>query len=688
MTPSRLVEHSRIIDRKYCLRGFSNSLGRATRIHVNIACVSAFALLAHDISAQTVNLGSANGFAVLGGSGITNTGTTTINGNVGTFPTTSITGFETVTLNGVNQGGDAVTQQAKIDLVTAYNDAAGRAPTTVFAPASNLGGMTLVPGVYNNPSSFGITGTITLDALGNSDAVWIFQTGSTLNAANNSNVSLLNGANACRIFWQVGSSATIGTGANFAGNILALTSITLNTGASVSGRVLARNGAVTMNANTITLAVCPPEPTPGPTPGPTPRPTPRPGGLKPPGPTPTPTPSIAPESAVSVVTIVIPEDSRVLIIDSLLLVVPEDQFPEPFTSAYYQGLGILAIEQANAQNQFLTQRFTALRLGANRGFQSSGIESPLVYDKNGKSVADGKSAKNVVDIGDGRNVLVATPENRWGVWAQGNGIFGRVTQVSHVPNSRFQSGGVSVGADYRWNEHFTTGIFGGYQGVYSKYENGGSTKINTGLVGTYATYQNGGFYADGILSGGYSDYQLRRPIQFSVIDRTATAKPDGGYLSSYVDLGYDWKVSNFTFGPIIGAQYSYVSISPFTETGAGSLNLQVDRQDVHSLRSMIGGHIAYTWNITKNFALIPDLRFFWQHEFLNNSRNIDASLAEGDISGFGYQSGVQDRDAVNASIGLIAQIGSRWNANVYYTSNVGRSDFVSHAINGGLSFNF
>ena len=108
------------------------------------ALAGSVAFLAPNVLAQTVDLGAADNFAILAGSGITNTGATTINGDVGTFPTTSINGFNTVTLNGVNQAGNAVTQQGKIDLVTAFNDAAGRAPTTVFAPASDLGGLTLV----------------------------------------------------------------------------------------------------------------------------------------------------------------------------------------------------------------------------------------------------------------------------------------------------------------------------------------------------------------------------------------------------------------------------------------------------------------------------------------------------------------------------------------------------------------
>jgi hypothetical protein len=202
----------------------------------------------------TVNLGTAASFAVLAGAGITNTGITTINGDVGTYPTVSETGFGTVTLNGTDHAGDAVTQNAKTDLVTAYNDAAGRIP--VIGKSGDIGGQTLTPGVYKSASTLGITGTLTLDAQGDPNAVFIFQIGSALTTATGSSVILKNGAQACNIFWQIVSSATLETGSTFQGTILALTSITVNTGAVVKGRLLARNGDVTLIANTITVPIC------------------------------------------------------------------------------------------------------------------------------------------------------------------------------------------------------------------------------------------------------------------------------------------------------------------------------------------------------------------------------------------------------------------------------------------------
>jgi hypothetical protein len=203
-----------------------------------------------------VGLETAEAFAVLAGETITNTGPTTITGDVGLHPGSSVTGFASVTLNGAQHVADGVALQAKNDLVTAYNDAAGRTPPTTVA--TELGGQNLKAGVYNSAAgTLGLTGTLTLDAEGNSAAVFIFQAASTLITAPGSGVSLVNGASACNVIWQVGSSATLDTSTSFKGTILALTSIALETGATLEGRAFARNGAVTLDTNVITRPSCP-----------------------------------------------------------------------------------------------------------------------------------------------------------------------------------------------------------------------------------------------------------------------------------------------------------------------------------------------------------------------------------------------------------------------------------------------
>jgi len=202
-----------------------------------------------------VGLGTAESFAVLAGETITNTGPTTINGDVGLHPGSAVTGFGSVTLIGSLKVADGVALQAKNDLLTAYNDAAGRTPVT--SVPTELGGQALIAGVYNSASgTFGLTGTLTLNAEGDPTAVFIFQAASTLITAPGSSVALINGAQACNVYWQVGSSATLDTTTSFKGNILALTSIAMNTGATLEGRALARNGSVTLDTNVITRPAC------------------------------------------------------------------------------------------------------------------------------------------------------------------------------------------------------------------------------------------------------------------------------------------------------------------------------------------------------------------------------------------------------------------------------------------------
>jgi uncharacterized protein with beta-barrel porin domain len=202
--------------------------------------------------AQAPSLGTAGSFGVLAGSTVTNTGSTVINGNVGVSPGSAVTGFPPGIVNGVISVADAVAAQAQIDNISAYNVLAGK-PITTNLTGQDLGGKTLIAGVYGFNTSAQLTGTLTLNGQGNPNSVFIINIGSTLTTASGSSISLINGAQGGNVFFKVGSSATLGTSTSFVGDILALTSITLNTSAKIiCGDALAQNGAVTLDTNTIT----------------------------------------------------------------------------------------------------------------------------------------------------------------------------------------------------------------------------------------------------------------------------------------------------------------------------------------------------------------------------------------------------------------------------------------------------
>jgi hypothetical protein len=201
----------------------------------------------------TVGLGTASSFSVLAGSTVTNTGATTLSGDLGLSPGSEVAGNPHVL--GQEHVDDEVAIGAKNALTTAFNDAAGR-PSNGSA-GTDLSGQTFLPGVRDASSSLLLSsGRVTLDAVGDPNAVFIFKIGTTLTTESNTEVLLINGAKPCNVFWQVGSSATLGTGTRFVGTVMAGESITATTGATIEGRLLAQVGAVTLDTNTITTSTC------------------------------------------------------------------------------------------------------------------------------------------------------------------------------------------------------------------------------------------------------------------------------------------------------------------------------------------------------------------------------------------------------------------------------------------------
>jgi len=228
-------------------------IGRVTAF----AITALFLCEAIPASAQTApSLGTADTYAVLGGSTVTNTGASVIGGDLGVSPGAAVTGFPPgLVSGGTIHAADAAALSAQNSLTTAYNNAAGQSCTQDLT-GQDLGGKVLTPGVYCFSSSAQLTGALTLNGLGSAAAVWIFKIGSTLTTASSSSVVMSGSGSQCNVFWPVGTSATVGTSTSFAGNIMALSSITMTTGANLVGRALARNAAVTLDTNNITYTSC------------------------------------------------------------------------------------------------------------------------------------------------------------------------------------------------------------------------------------------------------------------------------------------------------------------------------------------------------------------------------------------------------------------------------------------------
>jgi fibronectin-binding autotransporter adhesin len=256
---------------------------------------------------------------------------------------------------------------------------------------------------------------------------------------------------------------------------------------------------------------------------------------------------------------ILAKDGDRLTVSTALDHLSASEYPDAFNAilpAFYQTVSSIGLSLVNAQSQLIDQRLDAVRLGADRGFSVQGLGKnvPVYTESEGKGVVDDKGGrapamKTVVSL--------LLEDTHWGAWVMGSGIFGRNYSVEDLPNYRFSSGQFLGGGDYRWNEHFSTGLFAGYQGACANYPDSGKVWMNGATFGVYATFDaRNGFYASTIISGSYSNFSTRRPIEFETIDRTARGDLNGGSVGTFLKVGYDVKVGGFTFGPVVSEQYT------------------------------------------------------------------------------------------------------------------------------------
>jgi len=592
---------------------FRSRAGRLSKGRRPFALAIGVALLAWVISSNNAEaqvLGTAESFNVLAGSTVTNTGTSTVQGNVGVFPGSAITGFPPGLVGppGTIHGPDGVSQQAQSDLTTAYN-ALMALPFTTDLTGQDLGGLTLNPAVYRFATSAQLTGMVTLDGQGNAASQFVFQIGTTLTTASGSSVLLINGANANNVYWVVGDSATLGTGTAFQGNILALNSITLTTGATlVCGRALARNGAVTMDTNTLTLCV-PPGPTP-----------------------PNPVTDISTDElfgeGVSGTQQTSFNASRLF--GSAMLA--QAVFWGGGTGPFFSGTGFGPSGPGGAPQNRGPEKYQPLKLGpSNDGPQS----------------------------GDG-----FYQPHRWRLWGAGLGGSASLDGDNGAANLDANTGGAAIGLDYRINHTALVGIAGGYtKSWFSVDQLTTDGTVEGAHVGLYGIKTFGPLYLAGTAEYTRFTNKTDRTIHW-IVDERANASFNSDSFGGRFEAGWRMDFGRYYVTPFAGVDGFNLSSGNFAEKSRtvngnpGILGLAFDSESVSSIESSVGLQFDSQIPLANDRLLTPFVRVAWVHEF-DPDRVVGASLILSPAAALTVNGASAVEDAARVDAGLKLDLSER-----------------------------
>lgn len=333
----------------------------------------------------------------------------------------------------------------------------------------------------------------------------------------------------------------------------------------------------------------------------------------------------------------------------------------------------------NMQYGQITNRLGNIRMGAN-GASFNGINTGSMEQQ---IAAHEKSVKDK----DGKTIAYSNVETSpWSIFATASGIFSNMANVSDLPRYNVTTGYFSTGADLRLSENLHAGLYLGYQGTESK--SGSNHLYGSGIkYGLYSTAQWDGFYINAILGGGNTGYNLHRTIGIADDHWAARSSPSSAEFDSLLGGGYEWKLGNWRLGANASLQYTYAGISAFKESGADTLNVWSDRQNVGSLVSTLGANFSYIWNIAPGYQIIPTVGIGWQYEYLNNGQNIAAAFNNGAGPRFNYATTSGDRNTAFGTVGVGAQLGKHIGSYVYYTPQLG-SKITSHGVLLGINYNF
>lgn len=289
-----------------------------------------------------------------------------------------------------------------------------------------------------------------------------------------------------------------------------------------------------------------------------------------------------------------------------------------------------------------------------------------------------------------KDVLAPAPENKWGVWVDGSGVFNQIADFSNLGSGQGTSATATVGVDYRLSGSFTAGFYTGYVGSWTNFNDGSEVDSNGSRFGIYSTYQNGGFYLNNVIGGEWNAYDWDRHVSFPGISRRARADTTGTVFETMFGGGYDWEInSNFQLGVFSSLEYTLLFVDGFTESGAGIFDTRVNGQNADSLRSNLGAQASWDLPIGTR-TLRPGLLAAWRHEYLDGSRRVSSSLLGGAGPGVSIRlPGSQNKDSLLLNGGFSMDLTDDLAGYVYYSGDLagGTTDNV-HAVNAGIRLQF
>ena len=384
-----------------------------------------------------------------------------------------------------------------------------------------------------------------------------------------------------------------------------------------------------------------------------------------------------------------PKSALITTLDSLQLAALPGQLtalsPAGLTSIFTAGVATESVQSSNIQ-----RRLEDLRNGVT-GFSSSGA---CLTDSHGSMNFDGLplfgaevTSEQVkfteVKPGEAKGTIIdKAGDNRWGTFLAGSGEFTKLGGDNNVKGSDFTTGGVTLGLDYRVCNNFAVGAMAGFANTTSGEVASGKVDINGGKGGLYSTWFKDGYYVDSSFTVGSNSYDTSR----STLGGTAKGSTTGLNWNALIGGGFDRKVGKWAYGPIASVQYTHVGLDQFTETGSlAPLTFLSQSQD--SLRTQAGVHASYVFKLGNQVYLTPDVRVQWQHEFMDSTASL-ASRFAGETTSFTVNGAALKRDSLSIDAGATLIVSPTVSIFAYYIGDVGRSNYSSNAVSGGLRINF